>query len=137
MMDEITQANYWTEVKDLAYNLIDETAAWIDDADDLTLEELREEVEDKINDFALHELIDSHQWIIYNYYNLQVIRYSDNEDYMADNFGSDALAETLKESGLDGLHTAIAFWCLYADVQDMLPAAWEQWEDEQTDVAEA
>ena len=75
----------------------------------------RDEAEELINDSLLRETIDGHEWIIYYSYNLDVIQHSDNEDYMIDNFGIDEAGFILKDKGLSGLHSAIAFWALYAD----------------------
>jgi len=91
----------------------------------------REESEEAINDYMLHEYIDVHQWVIYYAYNLDVIKYSDNEDYMEQNFGNEYAGEIMAEKGLDGLHTVIAFWCMYADVQEHINDAFDEYEDNQ------
>lgn len=119
-MDEITHSHYWGEVKSLAENMISETFEWLEDKADMTREECFEATMDEINDHVLHETIDGHQWVIYYAYNLDVINYSDNADYMTDNFGNDMAGDILKEQGLNSLHTAMAFWCMYADVADEL-----------------
>lgn len=111
-MSNITNAEYWIEVEAIA-NCIATEAMQSCDND-------RDEAEELINDSLLHETIDGHQWIIYNHYNLDVIQYSDNEDYYIDEFGTESAGEELKSGGLSGLHTAVAFWALYADVQNML-----------------
>ena len=114
-MTEITSSEYWTEVQSLADSIASEAMA--DNDND------REAAEEDINDSRLHETIDGHQWIIYNAYNLPVMQFSDNADYYIDNFGGDDAGHILKERGIDGLHTVIAFWALYADVQDRLSDA--------------
>ena len=111
---------YWKEVKDIADIIVCE--AMQDNDND------REAAEEDINDSRLHETIDGHQWIIYYSYNLDVIKYSDNEDYYSDNFGGEALASSLEEGGLDTLHCHIAFWALYADVQDMINTVLDEYE---------
>lgn len=111
-MSNITSSQYWLEVQSIA-NLIATNAMQSCDND-------RAEAEELINDSLLHETIDGHQWIIYNAYNLDVIQHSDNEDYYIDEFGAEDAGVTLKNGGLSGLHTAVAFWALYADVQNMI-----------------
>jgi len=103
---------YWTEVRDIAKTLIEEAMAEMDNDVDEAIE--------LINDTLLHETIDGHQWVIYCSYNLDVIQHSDNADYYSDNFGAEQLAASLEEGGLSTLHCHIAFWALYADVQDAI-----------------
>ncbi len=109
MSDEITQQLYWKEVRELAEGIVEEALA-DNDGD-------REAAEEEVNDTRLHETIDGHQWVIYYAYNLDVLKYSDNAEYMSDNFGGESLEASIKEGGIDMLHTRMAFWALYADVQ--------------------
>lgn len=105
-MPLITASQYWNEVEATATRVISRAR---DESEGGDLMEV-------INDTILHEEIDGHEWIIYNAYNMDVIQYSENVDYYIDNFGSDAAGEELKARGLTGLHTAITFWAMYADV---------------------
>jgi len=89
----------------------------------------REEAEKLINDSLLHETIDGHQWIIYYDYNLDVIKYSDNDDYMEQNFGNEYAGDMLATGRFNGLYVAIAFWCMYADVQEQLETAFDRFEE--------
>lgn len=114
-MSNITSAQYWNEVQALADSIAEDAMLQCDNN--------REEAEDLINDSLLHETIDGHQWIIYYAYNLDVYQHSDSSDYYIDQFGGDDAACVLKEKGLDGLHQALAFWSLYADVQDKIDEA--------------
>ena len=111
----ITNKDYQDEILSIATDLAFEAIA--------NNEGDRSAAEDDINDHMLHERIDGHQWVIYYSYNLSVIQHSSNEDYYIDNFGSEGLADVLKEHGLSSLHSLIAFWCMYADVQDSLSDA--------------
>ena len=115
IMSNITSSQYWNEVQSLAVSIAEDAMSYYDNN--------RDEAEELINDSLLHETIDGHQWIIYNAYNLDVYQHSDNSDYYIDNFGGDDAAYVLKEKGLDGLHQALAFWSLYADVQDKIDEA--------------
>ena len=121
MSNQITFYSYWEEVllatKSLAREAMEQT-----DGD-------REVAEDLINDSMLHEYVDGHQWIIYNGYNLDVIKFSDNADYYVDNFGVDCAGE-LKTNGLSGLHTTIAFWAMYADISACISDALDAVESE-------
>ena len=114
-MSNITSSQYWNEVQSLAVSIAEEAMDQCDNN--------RDDAEELINDSLLHETIDGHQWIIYSAYNLDVYQYSDNSDYYIDNFGGDDAAYILKEKGLDGLHNVLAFWSLYADVQDKIDEA--------------
>ena len=119
MSEDITNTSYWKEINDLARGMIEETYEWLDKAD-MEPDEIIEDVMDQITDHVLHETIDGHQWVIYYAYNLDVIKFSNNSDYMVENFGNDEAGHILSKQGLDSLHTAIAFWAMYADVQDVL-----------------
>ena len=114
-MSNITSSQYWNEIQSLAVSIAEDAMAQCDNN--------REDAEELINDSLLHETIDGHQWIIYNAYNLDVYQYSANSDYYINNFGGDDAACVLKEKGLDGLHQALAFWSLYADVQEKIGEA--------------
>ncbi len=109
-----TAYEYWEGVKSIAAGLVDEAMLSCDNKDDAI---------ELINDSLLHEVIDGHQWIIYCAYNLPVLQHSDNADYMVDNIGG--LEESLSQ-GLSVLHTHLAYWALYADVQDMLLNAFDE-----------
>lgn len=107
---KISSQEYFAEVKAIAEDIVKDAMEQVDGN--------RDDALDLINDHLLHEAIDNHQWVIYYAYNLDVYNHSDNKDYYVDNFGTDELSYALKENGLDGLHQALAFWCLYADVLD-------------------
>lgn len=117
----ITAQEYWREVNELADSIACEAMQQADNN--------REQAEELVNDSLLHEMIDGHQWVIYSGYNLDVLQYSDNDEYMVDNFGGDELVHVLKEQGLSGLHNALAFWALYADVQDKISEALDSYQE--------
>ncbi len=116
-MNNLTSSQYYTECENMA-SLIVEQAIEALQCDN---EEINQEsVNDKIYDHVLHENIDSHKYVIYNYYHLPIIQISSNDEYMIDNMGSDCLEHELKNNGLSGLHAALAFWAFYADVIEYL-----------------
>ena len=115
----ITANEYWLEVNNIANSLLTDNKADYED---------KEELEEAINDTLLHETIDGHQWIIYYSYNLCVYQHSQYQDYYINNLGVECMAESLKQGGLQGLHQGLAYWCLYADVQEALCSVLEDLE---------
>ena len=114
-MSNITSSQYCNEIQSLAVSIAEDAM--------LSCDNNRDEAEELINDSLLFETIDGHEWVIYYAYNLDVYQYSNNPDYYIDNFGGDDATYVLKEKGLDGLHNVLAFWSLYADVQDKIDEA--------------
>lgn len=119
-MSEISYSEYWKEIGDLAQMIAEEEMG--------SAHNDRDAAEEAINDSRLHETIDGHQWVIYNAYNLDVIRHSNNEEYYTDNFGGEELAIMMREGGLDRVHNVIAFFCMYADVNDKIEEALDEFE---------
>ncbi len=111
-MNNITFEQYIKEVEGTAYLVAFEA---MDNSDND-----REAAMEYIYDSGLHEVIDSHEWVIYCAYSLDIIQHTGNQDYMVDNFGEEAAGTALKEGGLDGLHQAIAFWAFYEDVNEQI-----------------
>lgn len=121
-MSEISNHEYWKEINELAEQIVSEAMEQCDND--------RDAAQDAIFDTILHQTVDGHQWVIYYSYNLDVIRHSDNESYYADNFGGESLAASL-EQGLDTLHCHIAFWCMYADIADLISDKLDDFEENQ------
>ena len=125
----ISNRDYWVEVRSIAAGITEEAVEQAKDNDpDLEQDELKEAAQEIINDTLLHETIDGHEWIIYTAYHLAILQHSPNIDYMVDNLGG--ADDVLKRSGVDGLHLAMAFWALYADVQDYIDDALDSEIDE-------
>lgn len=103
---------YYNQIQTLAKDIVLEALDQCDNYSEQALE--------LINDSLLHEWIDGHEWIIYNAYHLPILQHSSNAEYMVDNLGEEEAASTLKERGLSGLHCALVFWAMYADIQDIL-----------------
>ena len=97
MLKEITYKEYWEEIESLVEMISNEY--------DLTEVDLYD---------AIHEVIDSHEWIIYNYYNLQVLEHSDNKDYMFEQ----GLADLSNASTIADVLNPCAYWAMYADVSE-------------------
>ena len=115
-MDNLTNQFYINEVNDTASYVIDLAIESLQyDNEEITTDN----VMDKINDCILHQQIDSHQYAIYNAYHLPILQYSDNAEYMVDNFGGDSVEHAIKQ-GVSSLFAAMAFWAFYADVSDQL-----------------
>jgi hypothetical protein len=119
MNDLNSKSAYWLEVNAIAAALVFECMSECDND--------REEAEELLNDSRLHETIDGHQWIIYYAYNLPVLNYSDNTEYGIDNGLVDC--QVIKDRSLNDFHTALAFWALYADVQNALDVAFNDFEE--------
>ena len=112
-MDEITRQEYQKEVQELAESIKTECREYGRDVSD-----------------ALHETIDGHQWVIYTYFNFQVLQHSENDGYALENFGTDC---ALTESG--ALNTAaLAYGALYGDVSEALNG-WNGPDDDDDDTA--
>ena len=125
-MTNITSSSqYWIEVQSLAVIIAEDAMSSCDNS--------REEAEELINDSLLFETIGAHQWVIYNAYNLDILQYSGNSDRYIDNFGTEDAVLVLKERGLAGLHQSLAFWALYADVQEKIEEALDEVESNITE----
>ena len=118
----ISNTEYWAQVNETAGSVIETAKEQVTITGCETLAEagFKEAVGEAINDGILHETIDGHQWIIYYSYNLDILQHSGNYEYMVNELGEDTAGQVLKEKGLLGLHQALAFWALYADVQEAI-----------------
>lgn len=68
----------------------------------------------------LHELIDSHEYIIYTKNYLPLLQITENADYYLDEFGHNDATNCLYQGGLDRLHQVVCCWAMYADVMEVL-----------------
>ena len=115
-MTNLTNQEYWTEVNSTASYVIYLAIECLEcDMEEVTTDN----IQDRINDSILHEQIDSHQYAIYNAYHLPILQYSDNAEYMVDNFGGESVEHAMKQ-GVSSLFAEMAFWAFYADVSDLL-----------------
>lgn len=88
----------------------------------------KDEIEELVNDSLLHETVDGSQYAIYYHYHLDILKHSSNSE-AAINQGilcGDSLSHILTNDGLTGLHQALAFYAMYADVQEEIAELLEQ-----------
>ncbi len=111
---DMSRREYWEEVSSLAKSITEEC---LDGFDAKTQAEIQKDNHHDAFREALDErtweTIDGHQWVIYTHYNFDIMRFSDNSGYSAENFGSESI---IKDGQLDT--AAIAFGGLYADVTE-------------------
>ena len=99
--ERVTYREYWAQVAGVA-----------DDAAEIVRDWPVAEGGTDVND-VIHELVDSHQWIIYYHQNLAVMEHTDNDGAMLDHMGMDGL------TGADSWHEVcvrFAFWAFWADI---------------------
>ena len=118
---------YWKEITDIAEQLVWSAMNEYDDLNDHDSPVAASYQAAAIIDRLLHEAIDGHQWVIYYTYSLDVMKYSGNTDYLVENFGAEDAGTILSEGGLESLHQAISFWAMYADVQEKLEQAFDDY----------
>lgn len=98
-MADITFREYWNEIRELCQGA---RFAFV---------EYRQDIHE-----WLHETIDGHEWVIYTHSNFDVLKHSQNDGYVVDNFGSDGLTN---EQGV--LNTALlAYGAIYGDCMDAI-----------------
>lgn len=108
---------YWKGIRDLAKDVVSEVADDVfSNNDNRDLDYIEECIKENIWDYALFEYIDQDAWVLYPKYHMSVMEHTDNIDNLIDSFGVEDAGQILKDKGLDGLHTAIVFWAIYADV---------------------
>ena len=69
---------------------------------------------------GLHELAGSLEIAIYNHHHLPILQYSMYADEFADEFGAECAGDILKDKGLNGLHAAVAEYCIWGDLNDWI-----------------
>lgn len=99
-MDAINEFSYRSEIESSADYIMREVAA-----EGLSFDDCQD---------RLHEYVDGHQWIIYNYYHLPILEYSQNENYGMD----EGLVEGVKD--WSDMKQAMAFWAFHADINNLL-----------------
>lgn len=102
----MTEREYWEEVRDTAESIVE----------DCTEEGLDQEG----TEGRIWETCADHQWVIYCHYNYDVMKYSPNDGYYADNFGAESI---IKDGALDT--SSVAFGAFYADVSNEVWSLWD------------
>ena len=107
----MNEREYWDEVRSLAAGMVEEIRAEAKE-NDWDEDQAREAMNERA-----WETIDGHQWVIYTHYNYDVLRFSPNDGYSIEEFGSEGIVDD------SGLRTdKLAFGALYADVMEELPS---------------
>ena len=109
---EFTSTEYYREISDLADDLYSELLEQNDNDHDLAVE--------AIHDSLLHEVVDSHQWIIYTYSNELVEQFSDNAEAFKDVYDNESIGAIVADRGLEALKPIIAYFAMYQDISDRL-----------------
>jgi hypothetical protein len=109
---------YDTEIKAIAACLVEDAMEHHDNDKEAALE--------AINDSWLHQTIDGHQWVIYYSYNHDVLRHSRNSEEYESVYDDDGLGALVREKGVNSLHMMMAYFAMYADVQQALDDAFEE-----------
>tara|TARA_R110002167_G_scaffold141448_2_gene329721 strand:+ start:44 stop:403 length:360 start_codon:yes stop_codon:yes gene_type:complete len=109
---EFTSTEYHNEISDLAANLYTEALEQNDNDHESAI--------DAIHDHLLHELVDSHQWVIYTYSNELVERFSDNAEAFKDIYDNESIGALVADRGLDAVKPIIAYFAMYQDISDRL-----------------
>jgi hypothetical protein len=106
-----TQSSYFAFIENTARNYLAECVERVGcDLDDV-LEEAAE---------GLHELAGSLEIAIYYHHHLPIIQYSTYSDEFVCEFGAECAGDILKDKGLNGLHAAIAEYCIWGDLNDRI-----------------
>ena len=109
---EFTSTEYHNEINDLAYDTYHEALDQNDNDHDLAI--------DAIHDHLLHELVDSHQWVIYTYSSELVEQFSANAEAFKDIYDNESIGALVAERGLDGLKPIIAYFAMYQDISEAI-----------------
>lgn len=119
-MDSITQKEYWDEVRETA---------------EMIAKECREHEQDRYD--MLRERAGDHQWVIYTFYNFDVLKWTRNADAWEEVYGS--IGEVAESCNCSSeLYMRLASFAFGADVSDALADIPEDAdEDEDEDETEA
>ena len=107
----LSRQEYHKEINELAHDIWSEALEQSDNDKD--------EAQDLVHDW-IHELVDSHQWIIYTYYHNLVLHHSSNDAAYLDVYDDASLGELVKDKGVDGLHMTMAYFAMSQDIQDAI-----------------
>tara|TARA_R110002110_G_scaffold137783_1_gene323195 strand:- start:182 stop:541 length:360 start_codon:yes stop_codon:yes gene_type:complete len=109
---EFTSTEYHNEISDLAESLYSEALEQNDNDHELATE--------AVHDHLLHELVDSHQWVIYTYCNELVEKFSANAEAFKDIYDNESIGALVADQGLDALKPIIAYFAMYQDLSEAI-----------------
>ena len=98
---DISYGDYWAEIKSIAEDVIAECEEYGQDLYDYT-----------------HEVVDGHQWIIYNAYNDDVIKHSGNPDAWEDCYSNEDIGRLVTDGGMDNARAGQAYFAMQQDVSE-------------------
>lgn len=124
---EITEKSYKEEINKILKDIIEESLYELEIKDNFLKQ--RDLIEEYVYE-NLYTTIDSHRWIIYYCYNLDIIINSEYIDYFYDNFGDEAVIEILKKGGVKDLLKNISYWCMYCDCIENLDYILDNFEED-------
>ena len=108
---EFTSAIYLQDCQDYANEIIREIISG----------DLESLADNDFNDYdfedRLLQIVDGSQYAIWTYYHLQILASSENADYGMD---SGIIGNFSDYDDFSGICQAMAFWAIYADIQDHL-----------------
>ena len=107
----LSRQEYHKEINEIAIDLWDKA---LEDANDD-----KDEAQDLVHDW-IHELVDSHQWIIYTYYHNLVLHHSSNHDAYLEAYDNHSLGQLVADKGVDGLQMVMTFYAMEGDIRDAI-----------------
>ena len=107
----LSRQEYHKEINEIALDLWNKA---LEDANDD-----KDEAQDLVHDW-IHELVDGHQWVIWNYYHNLILHHSSNDEAYLDVYDDASLGELVKDKGVDGLHMTMAYFAMTQDIQDAI-----------------
>jgi hypothetical protein len=128
-MTTINSREYYSECESIVSTIVAEMASELAaDGTELDSDNLADATIER-----LHETLDSHQWVIYTAYHLQILQISNNDNVMLEEQGEDSVIYAFKRGGLSGLHQALAFCAMYADCMDYVSGTVTAWIDDNSE----
>ena len=98
---------YFTEMQELAHDILAEALEQTDYDKDMA--------QRLVNDIV-HEVVEDHQWVVFQHYHDQVLRFSVNSDAYLDVYDNEALGNYVKDKGIGGLNSMKCYWAIHQDV---------------------
>ena len=113
-------SEYYNEVRETAQNIIDEALESQDWFDLRYGKDPYEAAIEVIQDWALPQAIDGHQWIIYTGYHLDILNNSGNDEAYTEIYSDEDIGQIIRENGAAHFDMIRAFWAFNYDVQEVI-----------------